>query len=315
MKKSQKSNHRADLNEVAMFAAVAEARSFTGAARKLGIPISTVSRKVSQLEDRLGITLLIRTTRHVRTTEIGDRYLAECERLLVGLEAAEASVIETATIPSGCLRLTAPTDFGANQHFMELLNRILQLYPDIKIECLFDNKRLDLAEDRIDIAIRAGRMDDSDFVAKKLGQSVMRLMASPEFLERNGPINSISEIEKLPFVRLSTAPQHSKWTLTGPSGQHLLQVDGPITANSIGGIARLAALGLGVAVLPDFRSEPSTEKLKVVLPEWTAGDTPMHIVYPTRRLVPARLTAFVNYLIDEVDAGRLPPFPAKSHKK
>ena len=297
-----------------MFAAVAEARSFTGAARKLGIPVSTVSRKVAQLEERLGITLLIRTTRQVRTTEIGDRYLAECERLLIGLEAAEAAVIETASTPTGCLRLTAPIDFGANQHFMELLKCFHRLYPDVQIECLFDNKRLDLVEERIDVAIRVGPMDDSDFVAKKIGKSVMRLRASAEFLERHGPVKSVRDLEKLPFLRLSTQPHHSQWTLSGPRGQHLLQVDGPLTANSIGAIARLAALGLGIAVLPDFRSEPTVENLEVVLSEWTAGEAPINIVYPTRRLVPARLTAFVNYLMTEVDAGHLPPFPGKRQK-
>jgi DNA-binding transcriptional LysR family regulator len=91
-------------------------------------------------------------------------------------------------------------------------------------------------------------------------------------------------------------------------------VDGPLTANSIGAIARLAALGLGIAVLPDFRSEPTVENLEVVLSEWTAGEAPINIVYPTRRLVPARLTAFVNYLMTEVDAGHLPPFPGKRQK-
>lgn len=309
MKQLKKPNSRADLNQVALFAAVAEARSFTGAARKLGIPISTISRKVSQLEERLGIALLVRTTRHVRTTEVGDRYLAECERLLVGLEAAEASVVENASAPKGRLRLTAPADFGANQYFVDVLRRFLDRYPDVEIECLFDNRRLDLIEERIDIAIRAGQLDDSNFIAKKLGKTVMRVMASQDFLDRNGPIKHPTDIEKLPCLRLSNQVHHSKWTLTGPGGQYALQVRGHITANSMGAMARLAAAGLGLAVLPDFRIDPAVEQLKLVLPDWNAGDSHINIVYPARRLVPARLTAFVTFLIAEVEAGRLPPFP------
>lgn len=308
MRKSKNPKTLADLNEIALFAAVAGARSFSGAAKRLGVPVSTVSRKVSQLEARLGVALLVRTTRQVRTTEAGAQYLEDCERLIAGFEAAEESVSETSMIPKGRLRVTAPTDFGANRHFADLLKRFVDRYPEVAIELVLENRRVDLVAEQVDVAIRAGKLGDSSLIAKRLGKTRMQIMASAAFLERFGPIKSVDDLSKLPCIRMSTHADHSQWILQSATSRRTMRVSGPISANSMGAMTQLAAAGIGLAVLPNYRSDALIERLIVVLPEWSAGDAPVHIVYPARRLVPARLTAFVNFFVGEVEAGRLPPF-------
>jgi DNA-binding transcriptional LysR family regulator len=299
---------RPDLNEIAVFSAVAAARSFSGAAQRLGMPVSTVSRKVAQLEARLGVALLTRTTRQVRVTEAGQAYFAECERLLAGFRVAEAVVSEAASEPRGLLRVTAPADMGSNGAFVDFVARFLARHPGVELELVLENRFVDLVTEQVDVAVRAGPLTDSSLIAKRIGRTSMRLMASPGFLERHGPIDDVAQLARLPCLRLSPRAEHGRWTLHGPRGKRVVAVRGPVIAGSINALSRLAAAGLGIAALPDFSQDPSTAGLRVVLPEWTAGESPAHIVYAARRLVPAKLTAFVDALVADVEKGLVPPF-------
>src|SRR3954471_9709977 len=187
-------NERMDLNEVRVFVQVARSGSFTAAAKRLGMPNSTVSAKVTALERRLEASLLKRTTRKLHLTEAGERYYERCARALGELEAADKDLSAAQLEPQGVLRITAPVDMGA-ACLVELTRSFGVRYPKIQLDFLFTDRFVDLVGEGVDLAIRAGELEDSSLVARKLGESYMAPYASPAYLKKAGTPKSPHELK------------------------------------------------------------------------------------------------------------------------
>src|SRR5262245_19114285 len=180
-----------DLNRISLFVAVVEARSFSAAARTLGVPKSSVSRGVAQLESDLGVRLLQRTTRALHLTDAGHAYFDQVSRALAAVGEATAQVSDMQGSARGVVRLTAPTDMPA---LAALLARFVELHPEIHVETVITARHVDLVEEGIDLAVRAGKLRDSSLIARRAGRDVMALFASPRYLKRNPPPRRVRDL-------------------------------------------------------------------------------------------------------------------------
>lgn len=292
-----------DLNEILVFAKVVEAGSFVGAARALGMPTSTVSRKVAGLEARLGARLLQRTTRSLRLTEVGRTYYQHAQRVAEELDAADRAVTEMEAAPRGLLRVTTPINFG---FLGETVARFLERYPEVEIDLHCADRVVDLVEEGFDVAVRAGRLADSSLVARSLGVLRSYVVASPAFLARAGSPRTPDDLEGFDCVVLGAGADWTKWRLRRDGGIRAVKVRPRLTVNDFDFLEAAAKGGLGVAMLPTFRCAPllADGTLVRILDAWCSPDTPLHAVYPSTRHLSPKVTAFLDHL-----QGSLTPAP------
>src|SRR5690606_24507529 len=290
-----------DLNEVVIFARVVQAGSVTRAARQLGLPKSTVSRKVSELEERLGIRLLQRTTRKLSLTGEGRAYYPHCARVVSELEAAERAVTELHATPHGRLRVSAPLHFGFLGHITaEYLSR----YPEVSVEVVCTDRLVDLVEEGFDLAVRVGRLGDSSLVARKLGTSKRILVASPDYLEARPPLRTPNELGALDALCFGLGEDET-WRLER-GGQHVeLKITGRIVANDFELLHRaaLAGAGIGMLPLPRVSSDLRYGRLRHVLPDWRSTESPVSVVYPSVRHLSPKVKAFVDLLFTRMHSA------------
>jgi DNA-binding transcriptional LysR family regulator len=282
-----------DLDGVAIFVKVVQAGSFSQAAKMLGMPNSTVSAKVSALEKRLGITLLQRTTRRLRPTEAGQAYFQRAVRALDDLQAAENELETGRAEPRGLLRLTAPVDVGRDI-VPALVHSFLEAYSRMDVELVITNRRLDLIDEGIDLAIRAGELKDSGLIARRFELGHFGLWASPDYLAgRADPRHpkDLAQHRGLQFSQFKT----SGIRLTNGKETVNVMVEGRLVADDFETLRALAVLGEGVAFLPSFlcAEEKKQEKLVRVLPQWRGDKVSLSLVYPGQRFVPAKVRAFI----------------------
>lgn len=289
-----------DLNEVAVFIKVVQVGSFRQAAKALGMPNSTVSSKVSSLERRLGVTLIQRTTRRLNITPAGQAYFKHCVQGLQEIEAGEAELAATKGEPQGLLRITAPVELGASV-LPDLVERFLKKYPKVRIEVILADRRVELLSENVDLAIRAGELQDSTLIAKKIGMVYFAPFASPKYLKANGSPNHPRDLrhhECLQFTPIG----FEEWRLIGSKGAFNVPVPGRIIINDLNMIKTLTVSGMGIALLPSFycRQEVSSGKIVRVLPEWRTNLNPVHFVYPAQRFVLPKLSAFIAFATDSM---------------
>lgn len=284
-----------DLNEIAVFTRVVQAGSFTAAAKQLRMPKSTVSRKVSDLEERLHARLLQRTTRKLSLTDAGRTYFDYGIRIVNELEAAESAVGSLQEQPRGLLRVTA----GLNNAWLgDIVAGFMKRYPEVQIEMLNTGRNVDLVEERFDVAIRAGALADSSLIARPLGTATWFLIATAAYLKkRKRPRvpDDLADHDCLFFgagsttvhVRLSSADRNADVAVRA----HLLASDMDIVHSA-------ALAGIGIALLPAFRcvDDLRLHRLERVLGDWSAPPTPVHVVYPTARHLSAKVKAFVEFV-------------------
>ena len=284
-----------DLNEILVFAKVVESGSFTGASRELDMPKSTVSRKVSELEERLGARLLHRTTRNLRLTDVGRAFYQHAERVVAEAEEAELVVGRMQEVPRGLLRVTAPLSFG---YLAPIVASFLRRYPDVQLEMVCADRVVDLVQEGFDIAIRAGSLADSSLVARNLGVLRSYLVASPAFLERNGTPRAPSELERFDCVVFGAGPERSSWKLHASRKSVAVNVRARFVVNDFDFLDEAALSGLGVTMLPAFRciEHLRAKRLMRVLPEWCSPVTPLHAVYPSARHLSPKVTAFLDHM-------------------
>jgi DNA-binding transcriptional LysR family regulator len=293
----------ADLNDIAVFVRVAQLESFSRAARALGMPVSTVSRKVASLEERLGVTLLQRTTRNLSLTVQGRAYFDQCSEPLSHLYDAERAITQTQKKPEGLLRLSGPVMLE-EEPFYAFLSSFLDRYPGIQVDLYFTNLFLDLIAENIDVAIRFGDLQDSTLVAQRVGRSVRYLVASPKYL-RNHPLPSRPEdVAQHSCVLINARNNETEWHLVNGRKAVKVQVRGPVAARDFHIVSAFALRGHGIAFLPSSYCDAAIARGKLVriLPEWSSPDIFVHAVYPTRRFMPAKLRAF----LDELKAWQSP---------
>ncbi|MBZ4333841.1 LysR family transcriptional regulator [Corallococcus interemptor] len=284
-----------DLNELLVFARVVQAGSFTAAAKALRMPKSTVSRKVSELEERVGAQLLQRTTRTLHLTEVGRAYYAHCERIVAEAEAAELAVTRMQAGPQGLLRVTTPLSV----HFLApLVARFMEQYPDVQVELLCTDRAVDLMEEGFDLAVRAGRLPDSSLMARRLGDIEWLVVASPGYLQARGAPKTPSDLAKHDCLFFGKSVQGNVWTLHAGGRSVDVKVSGRLVVNEPDMLRAVTTLGAGVALIPGQQciEDLASGRLQRVLPDWSSTGAPVHAVYPpTRHHVP-KVMAFVEVL-------------------
>jgi DNA-binding transcriptional LysR family regulator len=291
-----------DLNQILVFVRVVQAKSFTAAGRLLHMPKSTVSSRVSQLEERLGVRLLQRTTRSLGLTDAGAAYYDRCARIVADLEEAEQSLGEQASAPRGTLRLTAPVQF-ANTYLGQLIAGYRALYPEVSVDVLVTDRVVDLVEEGLDLGIRIGKLAASSLIARKLGIVENHLYAHPDYLARRGRPRSPKDLARHDCLVFSSPGHPNQWALVGPRGvAETVTVTGPLVANNLNLVRDAAAGGMGIALLPLFSCAEQVELggLSRVLPRWTGHDGGLHAVYPTGRHLSLKVRSFLDFLVEEL---------------
>jgi len=290
-----------DLNQIGTFIRVVEQGSFTGAAAAVGLPKSSVSRGVAQLEEALGVRLLQRTTRKLNLTEAGRRYYQQVRRALGDLEQASSAAADMGNEPRGLVRLTAPGDF-TDGRLSTALGDFLLRYPRIQIDLWITQRWVNLVEEGFDLAIRAGELRDSSLVARKLAASHLALFAAPAYLARRGHPRRLSDLGKHDCLVHRSGRGIFPWRLSGPRGTETVTVAGPVIADDFPIIMRLAVKGLGIALLPEQACGPqlASGALARVLPAYAVRGGSIQIVSPPLRYVPARVALLREHLIREL---------------
>ncbi|WII73829.1 LysR family transcriptional regulator [Bdellovibrio sp. 22V] len=288
-----------DLNEIMIFVKVVQAGSFNQAAKLLGMPNSTVSAKVSALEKRLGVTLLHRTTRKLQITQAGQAFFNRSLTALQELQGAEAEVTLNQGEPQGVLRLTAPSVFGSTL-LPEVISQYLEKYPKMTVDLIFADRVVDLISEGVDLAIRAGELQDSTLIAKKIGVSYFAPFASAAYLKKNGtPIHpkDLRSHKCLQFAPLG----RDKWELVNKNKNKIsVSLVGKVIADDLHVIKDFALNGEGIALLPTFLCEMETKKNRLVriLPEWRSDVRNIHFVYPPQKFPAPKFQAFMDIALD-----------------
>lgn len=283
------------LNDMALFVEVIKANSFRGAAEAVGLPNSTVSRRIAELERRIGLRLLNRTTRRIELTEGGRLYYERCRRIVDEARLAHEEISDLVDNPSGLIRLSMPIDFGV-VYLAPLLAEFAERYPQIQFDLDLTPKRLDLIRDPVDLVIRIGALPDSQLVARPLGTLQRNLFASPSYLARHGVPSSPAELLQHQCLRMLDAP----WILLAAEQKVSLPIQGRYLLNNIGMLRRLALLGQGIAMLVDemIGEDLAQGRLQRVLPGWRAEALPVYAITETR-LVPAKVRVLIDFLSEQ----------------
>lgn len=290
------------LIEMNAFAAVVEAGSFTGAAGAKGLSKAALSRHVAQLEDRLGLRLLNRTTRRLSLTEAGRAFYEGCQRMLAEAEGAEAQVTALATRPRGVLRLSAPMSFGVT-YLTPLLGPFLDRCPELSLDLVLGDRVVDLVEEGFDAALRIGELSDSSLIARRLCGLENYVCAAPTYLARKGRPRRPQDLADHDCLIYSYLREHKTLHFEGPEGRAAVEVGGRVEANNGDALLGLALTGQGVVSLPSFfLAEPLRRgDLVRLLPGWRrSGRAAISLVYPARRNAPPKLRAFLDYLVAEI---------------
>lgn len=289
-----------DANDLILFAQVMDAGSFSRAAERCGLPKSTLSRRITQLETKLGERLLTRSTRRLAITEFGEQILDHAKRLLEETEAASAMALHRQGMPRGVLRVSLPPDF-AELDLTPLLLQYASSYPEVRLELDLSPRRVDLLAERFDLAVRAASRlpDDSTLVARKLCEMPGSLYASPAYLARYGTLEQPADLlNHVCLGMISGTGEALTWQLSRGAERWEGMPTGPLAANSRGLQRDLAAHGLGIVGLADRFASKWVEQglLQRVLPEWVLPTVTIWCVTPGRRLLPVRTTAFMEML-------------------
>ncbi|MBX5039700.1 LysR family transcriptional regulator [Rhizobium lentis] len=287
----------ADLNDIAVFVKVAQYGSFSRAAHSLGMPVSTVSRKVTSLEEQLGVTLLQRTTRKLSLTAQGRAYYDRCSEPLAHLMDAEQALTETQRKPEGLLKISVPVIFGQNV-FYEFISSFLRTYPDIQIDLFVTNLFLDLVAENIDVAIRFGELKDSSIVAQRLGKSVRYLVATPDYLKGRALPSTPEDLKDHRCVLLNGRNGEADWHLVSGRRSIDVRVSGPVSSRDFDTVSAFTYRGHGIGLLPSTYCDEEIKRGELIrlLPYWSSSEIFVHAVYPTRRFLPLRLQVFLEAL-------------------
>ncbi|MCY1076406.1 LysR family transcriptional regulator [Archangium lansingense] len=284
-----------DLNELLVFAKVVQAGSFTAAARGLQMPKSTVSRKVSELEERVGAQLLQRTTRKLRLTEVGQAYYEHCARIVAEAEEAELAVTRMQAAPHGLLRVTAPLTFS---FLGPIVAEFLKRYPEVQLELVCTDRSVDLMEEGFDLAVRAGRLVDSSLIARRLGNIERIVVAAPSCLQERGVPKTPKDLEKHDCLVFGAGLKANVWTLHSGNKSVDVSVRARVVVNEPDMLHALTLAGSGVALLPTlhYSEDLTTGRLRRILPDWNSSGAPVHAVYPSTRHHSPKVMAFVDFL-------------------
>jgi DNA-binding transcriptional LysR family regulator len=287
-----------DYNRVALFIRVVAAGSFTAAALELGLPKSSVSRGVMHLEKELGVRLLQRTTRKIGLTEAGQAYYDAVRPAVLGIDEADAAVKELGAEPRGPVRITAPPDMGTPD-LAALLTEFNRKYPGICVELSFSTRTVDLVAEGFDLAIRAGKLEDSTLIVRRIGMSVGFLFAAPAYLRRRGRPETIADLGEHDWVLYRAHAGRATIKLAREGESATVDAKGVMIADELTFCRAASEAGAGIALLPIHIAEDAARagRLEHVLPEWQHTGTSLNVVLPSSRHVPARVALVRDLLV------------------
>ena len=298
-----------DLNDVALFVQVVRAGSFAAAARRLGIPANTASRRIQQLEQHLGVRLMQRSTRRLTLTDAGASFYARSADQVEALAEAAQEIGEGSQVPSGKVRVAAPADFF-NWFRMELIAEFLAAHPRVRVEFVLSDARADLMGEGIDVAIRAGKVLEPTLIARQIGTGRATLVASPAYLAARGTPDSVAALSSHDCVALPQLSGPAVWRLDGPEGPQEVEINGRFHANTVQVLLDATLAGLGIALLPAIAtaSHVRNGELSEVLPGHGVHGVGLYIVYLSRRQLPRAVSAFIEFTMTRmVDEGLVLP--------
>lgn len=288
------------LDDLAVFVRVVDRGGFSGAARELGVPASTVSRAVERLESGAGVRLLQRTTRHMKPTSEGRELYTTVAPALSVLRGASRTLEPASRQPRGRLRVTAPYDLCTG-FLAQVIASFAERYPLVDLDFALGNQHANLIDEGFDVAVRAaGNLGDSSLVARKLGELELHLYASPRYLERRGAPESCKELAEHQCIVFRGKELARTWALHGPGGEVGVAVRGRIGGDDLTFVRSMVVAGAGVGLLPHINaaSDEASGRIVRVLPEWHARGASLYVVYPSSKNVPARVTAFRDFVVE-----------------
>jgi DNA-binding transcriptional LysR family regulator len=281
-----------------LFIRVVDLGSFSKAAADIGIRQPAATKLVAQLEQRLGSRLLHRSTHGVSPTEIGALFYEKCKLIAHHVEEAQTVAALMQSQVQGGLRISITMDFGRRVP-TPLVLRFLQANPKLQVELLFDDHVVDMVEQGIDVAIRMGRLADSTLGASYLGLNPWSLVAAPDYLARRSKPMTPGDLASHDALICSSVQSDSRWHFMGAKGEAVtVQVNGPLRSNNKSALLTAAQAGLGIAVLPTYVAHQAIESgsLVTLLSDWTLPPQEVHAVYPSPRMVPAKVNRFIEWL-------------------
>ena len=302
-----------DLNDMVFFAEVAERGGFAAASRALGIPKSRLSRRVAELEERLGVQLMQRSTRRLSLTPAGEIYLRHSAAMRDAAQAASEAVAQVQNEPSGLVRISCPVTI-VHSGLGELMPLFLARYPAVRVDMRVINRPVDLIEEGIDIALRVRHSieDSTVLVAKTFGYSRGVLVATPALLALHGPAETLADLGKLPTAAMSVnGDGRSDWRLEGPEGQSHVHSHTPrYVADDLVTLQQGTLAGVGATMLPDYmcRADIDAGRLVRLLPGWGPAPVVAHMVFPARRALVPAVRRLIDFLMEHLRSENMRMF-------
>lgn len=288
---------------IAAFEAVGRRLSFNEAAKELGISSSAASRRITQLEERLGSRLLQRTTRNVMLTEAGEIYLNRCRLLIEQAQEMDTLVAGLQSEPQGMLRVSLPNLFG-QKRIAPRLPDFMRRYPKVQLQVLLSDSYIDMVAQRIDAAVRIGDLEDADYVARRLAPNKRLLCAAPAYLEKAGTPMTPDELASHTCLLFNHSIDGQNWRLECGGKTHVVQIQSMLSTDNAEVLRQAVLAGQGIALLADFVVEEdlAAGRLVPVLGHWQAAESSVHIVYPSARYLPLKTRAFVDFMAEVLGA-------------
>ncbi|WP_233772410.1 LysR substrate-binding domain-containing protein [Achromobacter sp. AONIH1] len=295
--------------EMTVFLAVAEAQSFAAAARRLRMSAPSVTRSVAALERRLGVLLLLRTTRSLRLTEAGQRYADDCRRILEEVEQADDAAAGVMAAPRGALSLTAPALFG-ELHVMPVVMDYLRAHPQVSLRTLLVDRVVNLLDEGVDVAVRIGALPDSTLTAVPVGYVRRVVCASPAFLERHGVPQDPDALTRYCTITAAMEGRGPQWRFLQDGQPRRVDVDSQLTVTSFQAAVLAARQDWGLTQVMSYQVAPhlASGALRVVLRDYELPPVPVHVVHPEGRRGSAKVRSFVDFCVQALrrDLALLP---------
>lgn len=290
------------LDAMRAFVSVADLEGFAPAARKLGLSAPAVTRLVASLEEHLGARLLQRTTRSVTLTDIGARYLERARRILGDVEEAEGSVQAERTQPSGRLVVSAPLMFG-RLHVGPIMSAYLKKYPDVSAEFRLSDRMVNLVDEGVDLAVRIGHLADSSVVARTVGDMRRVVAGAPRYLRARGTPVKPSDLAGHDIVQFTSTGALSEWRFTENGRDIRIPYTSRFATNSTDAAVLYAEQGGGLISVLAYQAADAikAKRLKIVLADYEPPPLPIHLVYPTSRLLSAKVRTFIDLVVAQAD--------------
>ena len=295
-----------DFNDYYWFALVVEHNGFSATERATGVAKSTLSRRIQHLEETLGVRLIQRTSRQFAVTDVGMSVYRHAQAMRMEIQAAQDAVNHLSATPRGIIRVSVPVSI-AQQELAQVLPKFVKTYPDIQIQLMVTNRRIDIINEGIDIALRVRSQLDQDnlLIIRRFGQIRHFLVASKAYIKQHGEPQTLAQITQHATLSMNEDEAHQYWELTDNSSDiQRVKINPRVMASNLSMLVQLTVQGAGIALLPESicAEQVHNGQLKVILPAWNIPEGTFHAIYPSRRgLLPA-IRTFIDYLVAELPA-------------